>query len=122
MPIEMYTSNPVNLKSSGISLATAAPVLYHLEYAPDIPVESWTGDRGGKDLPSREGANAYESMKALWDASFGSGNSVRIAEPLAYDPDLRVFVQGPVSEEQTLADLFLSALDSGTPEALGYVE
>jgi Ser/Thr protein kinase RdoA (MazF antagonist) len=71
-----------------------------------------------KTYLQEKGRHAYEGMKALWDASFGSGNSVRIAEPLAYDPDLRVFVQGPVSEEQTLADLFLSALDSGTPEAL----
>lgn len=94
-------------------------VLYHLEYAPDMPVD----DHGpaivvAKTYLQEKGRNAYESMKALWDASFGSSNSVRIAEPLAYDPDLRVFVQGPVWEEQTLADLFLSALDAGTPEAI----
>ena len=95
-------------------------VLYHLEYAPDMLVESHgppvvvaKTDRQDK------GQNAYESMKALWDASFSSSNSVHIAEPLAYDSDLRVFVQGPVWEEQTLADLFLSVLDAGTPELMG---
>jgi hypothetical protein len=94
-------------------------VRYELEYAPDMAAESYGPTMViAKTYLQEKGQNAYESMKALWDASFGSSNSVRIAEPLAYDPDLRVFVQGPVSEEQTLADLFLSALDSGTPEAL----
>jgi thiamine kinase-like enzyme len=98
-------------------------VLYRLEYAPDMLIESHgppivvaKTDRHDK------GQNAYEGMKALWDASFGSSNSVRIAEPLAYDSDLRVFVQGPVWEEQTLADLFLSVLDTGTPELMGALD
>jgi hypothetical protein len=95
-------------------------VLYHLEYVPDIPVESYGPPiLVAKTYLQEKGRNAYEGMKALWDASFGSSKSVRIAEPLVYDPDLRVFVQGPVWEEQTLADLFLSALDSGTPEVMG---
>jgi hypothetical protein len=95
-------------------------ILYDLEYAPEMPVESYGPVVVvAKTYLQEKGRNAYESMKALWDASFGSSNSVHIAEPLAYDPDLRVFLQGPVSEEQTLADLFLSALDDGTPEALG---
>jgi len=94
-------------------------ILYQLEYAPDVPVESYRPAIVVAKIDHQEkGRNAYESMKALWDASFGSGNSVRIAEPLAYDPDLRVFVQGPVWEEQTLADALLSALDAGTPEAM----
>jgi len=95
-------------------------ILYQLEYALDIPVESYRPAIMVAKIDHQEkGRNAYESMKALWDTSFGSSNSVRIAEPLVYDPDLRVFVQGPVWEEQTLADLFLSALDAGTPEAIG---
>jgi hypothetical protein len=94
-------------------------VRYDLAYAPDMPAESYGPTMViAKTYLQEKGRNAYESMKALWDSSFGSGNSVRIAEPLAYDADLRVFVQGPVSEEQTLADLLLSALDSGTVEAL----
>jgi phosphotransferase family enzyme len=95
-------------------------ILYHLQYAPDMPVESYgPAIVVAKTSLQEKGRNAYEGMKALWDASFGSSNLVRIAEPLAYDPDLRVFIQGPVWEEQTLADLFLSALDAGTPEAIG---
>jgi hypothetical protein len=95
-------------------------ILYHLEYAPDAPAESYRPAVVVAKIDRQEkGRNAYEGMKALWDASFGSSNAVHIAEPLAYDPDLRVFVQGPVWEEQTLADLFLSAIDSGTPEVTG---
>jgi hypothetical protein len=95
-------------------------ILYQLEYAPDAPAESYRPAVVVAKIDRQEkGQNAYEGMKALWDASFGSSSTVRIAEPLAYDPDLRVFVQGPVGEEQTLADLLLSALDSGTPEATG---
>jgi phosphotransferase family enzyme len=95
-------------------------ILYYLEYAPDMPVESYGPPIVvAKTDHQEKGQNAYESMKALWDTSFGSSNSVRIAEPLAYDPDLRVFVQGPVQEEQTLADLFLSVLDAGNPEVNG---
>jgi thiamine kinase-like enzyme len=95
-------------------------ILYRLEYAPETPVDS-SGPAVvvAKTYLEEKGRNAYEGMRALWEASFGSSSSVRIAEPLAYDPDLRVFVQGPVWEEQTLADLFLSALAAGTQEAMG---
>ena len=95
-------------------------VLYHLEYAPDMLIESHGPPIVvAKTDRQEKGQNAYEGMKALWDTSFGSSSSVRIAEPLAYDADLRVFVQGPVWEEQTLADLFLTVLDAGTPELTG---
>jgi hypothetical protein len=97
-------------------------ILYHLEYAPDMPADVHAPPIVvAKTARQEKGRNAYEGMKALWDASFGSSNSVRIAEPIAYDPDLKVFVQGPVWEEQTLAELFLSALDDGSPEAIGAV-
>jgi thiamine kinase-like enzyme len=95
-------------------------ILYHLEYTPELPVDS-NGPSivvAKTDLQEK-GQNAYESMKALWDTSFGTSSSVRIAEPLAYDSDLRVFIQGPVWEEQTLADLFLAVLDAETPELMG---
>ncbi len=95
-------------------------VLYHLEYAPEMPVESSRPSIvvAKTDL-QQKGQNAFKGMKALWDTSFGSNSTVRIAEPLAYDSDMRVFVQGPVWEEQTLADLFLSVLDAETPELMG---
>lgn len=95
-------------------------VLYHLEYTPDMLVDSHRPPIVvAKTDRQDKGQNAYEGMKALWDTSFGSNSTVRIAEPLAYDADLRVFVQGPVREEQTLADLFMSVLDAETPALMG---
>lgn len=98
-------------------------ILYHLAYAPNLPVElHGPAIVVVKTDLQEKGQNAYESMKALWDASFGSSSVVRIAEPLAYDSDLRAFVQGPVWEEQTLADLFLSVLNAETPELMGTLD
>ena len=95
-------------------------ILYHLEYAPDTPPEAHAPSLVvAKTTRQEKERNAFASLSALWNASFGSSGPVRIAEPIAYDPDLKVFLQGPIWEEQTLADLFLSALDEGTPESLG---
>src|SRR5436853_5397866 len=40
------------------------------------------------------------------------------AEPLAYVPELKLLLQGPIPVEQSLEDLLMSALSAGTPEAL----
>jgi hypothetical protein len=97
-------------------------ILYHLEYTPDTASDVHAPSLVvAKTTRQEKERNAFASLSALWNASFGSSGPVRIAEPIAYDPDLRVFLQGPIWEEQTLADLFLSALDGGTPEARGAV-
>jgi hypothetical protein len=94
-------------------------ILYHLEYASELPTEVHAPPLVvAKTTKQEKGRNAFESLSALWNASFGRNGPVRIAEPIAYDADLKVFIQGPVWEEQTLAELFLSALEKGTPEAL----
>lgn len=94
-------------------------VLYHLEYAPDILKDIHAPPIVvAKTTLHEKGRNAFESLSALWNSSFHASSAVRIAEPIAYDPNLKVFVQGPVWEEQTLAELFLSALDDGTPQAM----
>ena len=95
-------------------------VLYHLEYAPDMPLDVHAPPIVvAKTTQGEKGRNAFASLSALWNTPFGSNGPVHIAEPVAYDADLKVFVQGPVWEEQTLRELFLSALEEGTPEALG---
>jgi hypothetical protein len=97
-------------------------ILYHLEYVPDMPADVHAPPVLVAKATRREkGRNAFETLSALWDTPFGRSGPVRIAEPIAYDRDLRVFVQGPVWEEQTLAELFLSALDEETPEALAAI-
>ena len=94
-------------------------ILYHLEYTPDTPADAHAPSLVvAKTTRQEKERNAFASLSALWKASFGSSGPVRIAEPIAYDPELKVFLQGPVWEEQTLADLFLSALDDGPPDTI----
>jgi hypothetical protein len=94
-------------------------ILYQLEYAPDTPAEIHAPPFVvAKTTRQEKERNAFASLSALWNSPFGSNSSVRIAEPIAYDPKLKVFIQGPVWEEQTLAELILTALDEGTPDAL----
>ena len=94
-------------------------ILYQLEYAPDTPAEIHAPPFVvAKTTRQEKERNAFASLSALWNSPFGSNSSVRIAEPIAYDPKLKVFIQGPVWEEKTLAELILTALDEGTPEAL----
>ena len=94
-------------------------VLYELELEPGssgpraVVAKTYRGDKG---------RNAYEGMRALWLAEVNSRGNVRLAEPLAYLPDLRVLVQAVVPEETTLKDrLRQLAVDDGgsVPVALG---
>jgi thiamine kinase-like enzyme len=94
-------------------------ILFHLDYASEMPAE----DRPprmvvAKTTKGEKGRTAFASLSALWNSSFGSSRLVRIAEPIAYDPELKVFVQGPLWEEQTLAELFLNALHETTQKKL----
>ena len=57
-------------------------------------------------------------MLALWNSPLTAGDIVTIAEPLAYIPELKVLVQGPISGEDTLEDRLKAALSAGTPDAL----
>lgn len=94
-------------------------ILYHLEYASDMPLDVHAPPiLVAKTTRQDKERNAFTGLSALWNSSFGSNGSVRIPEPIAYDPELKVFVQGPIWEEQTLAKLFLTTLDEGSPEAL----
>ena len=71
-----------------------------------------------KTYRKEKGQNAYESMRALWNSTLGSGNAVTIAEPLAYDSDLRVMIQGPIRQEKTLEELIVRAIKDRTTEAV----
>lgn len=94
-------------------------VLYRLEYVPETSTDVHApAILVAKTTKGEKGRNAFAGLSALWSSSFRSQGVVHIAEPIAYDADLNVFVQGPVLEEQTLAESFLSALEEGTPEAL----
>jgi Ser/Thr protein kinase RdoA (MazF antagonist) len=75
-----------------------------------------------KTYSGSKGQNAYDGMAALWASPLSRGDRVTIAEPLAYLPDLKVLVQGPIYEEQTLEDLLKSAVRAGSAEALAQLD
>jgi aminoglycoside phosphotransferase (APT) family kinase protein len=70
-----------------------------------------------KTYRKEKGQNAYETMRALWNSSLSSSDTVKIAEPLAYDPEMKVMIQGPIRQEKTLKNLTVMAVKEGTDEA-----
>jgi aminoglycoside phosphotransferase (APT) family kinase protein len=94
-------------------------VRYQLEYDAEPSVAAgWPALVIGKTYSGTKGQNAYAGMRALWASPLSKGDVVAIAEPLAYIPEHKVLVQGPVRGEQDLKDLLRSALRAGTAEAL----
>ena len=91
-------------------------IVYHLDY-PLGADERWPELVVAKTYRKEKGQNAYESMRALWDSPLSSSDALKIAEPLAYDPDLKVMIQGPIRQEKTLKELTVRAVTAGTPEA-----
>jgi Phosphotransferase enzyme family len=104
-------------------LNSRCTILYQLEYPADLAAE-----RRGPDLViakiyhDDKGQNAYTGMRALWDSPLARSEKVTIAEPLAYLPDIKLLLQGPIPVEQTLGDLLRGALRNGTPEAMATLQ
>ena len=65
-----------------------------------------------------KGQTAWAAMTALWDSPIARGSALALAEPLAYLPERRVLVQGPVPEEYTLKELARRAITDGRAGAL----
>jgi thiamine kinase-like enzyme len=94
-------------------------IVYNLEYPPDADAHHrWPELVVAKTYRKEKGQNAYESMLALWNSPLGSSTTVKIAEPLAYDSEMRVMLQGPIRQEKTLKDLTVTAVKAGTKEAI----
>lgn len=95
-------------------------IVYHLDYPTGAETDTVSDGPElvvAKTYRKEKGQNAYESMKALWDSPLSSSAALKIAEPLAYDPELKVMIQGPIRQEKTLKDLTLMAVKAGTEEA-----
>jgi hypothetical protein len=71
-----------------------------------------------KTHQGNKGSTAWDAMRALWASPVATDGVVTLAEPLAYLPDERVLVQGPVPEACTLKDLARNALTEGSEERL----
>lgn len=99
-----------------------ATVVYGLTYAPEHADRAWPPIVVAKTYSGSKGQNAYDGMAALWASALSKGDVVTIAEPLAYIPEMKVLVQGPIFEEQTLEDLLKAAVRANTPEALAELD
>jgi hypothetical protein len=88
-------------------------IVYRMDYGdgvagPDpLVVKTHQGDKG---------RTAWEAMRALWARPVATDGVVTLAEPLAYLPESRLLVQGPVPEERTLKDLAREALTDAVTE------
>src|SRR4029453_560839 len=88
-------------------------IVYRMEYGSGVPgpdplvVKTHQGDKG---------RTAWEAMRALWARPVARDGVVTLAQPLAYLPEERVLVQGPVPEERTLKDLARQALTDAVTE------
>jgi aminoglycoside phosphotransferase (APT) family kinase protein len=98
-------------------------ILYDLTYPADVgQAHAWPDLVAVKTYKGGKGKNAYGGMRALWESPFGSGDLATMAEPLAYIPELKALVAGPIREERALKDLIRSALRTGTPQALAELD
>jgi hypothetical protein len=114
--IEIQASNPNVVRYKPGSRCT---VLYHLEYPPDTRADRpWPELVVAKTYRNEKGKNAFDGMRALWDSTLGVSATVQIAEPLAYNEEERVMIQGPIREEITLKKFMTAAFQAGTPEAI----
>jgi hypothetical protein len=99
-----------------------ATVVYGLDYRAEAAERGWPTIVVAKTYSGNKGQNAYDGMRALWDSPLAKGDIVTIAEPLAYLPELKVLVQGPIFEERTLEDLIKSAVRTNTPAAMAELD
>lgn len=97
-------------------------IVYRLGYSPDAALKNAPEVVVAKTYRGEKGRNAYESMVALWELPIGSSRTVSISEPLAYEPERRILIQGPVHEETTLKALMKTAFQAGAPETMAELE
>ena len=91
-------------------------IVYNLDYPRDAN-HRWPELVVAKTYRKEKGQNAYESMRAFWDTALSSSTLVKIAEPLAYDSEMKVMIQGPIRQEKTLKEMTVMAVKTGTDEA-----
>ena len=114
--IEIQASNP---KIARYKPGSRCTVLYHLEYPRGGPSDrQWPELVIAKTYRNEKGKNAFDGMMALWNSPLASSGTVQIAEPLAYNEQERVMIQGPVREEITLKKFMTAAFQAGTADAI----
>ena len=92
-------------------------IVYHLDYSAGAD-RRWPDLVVAKTYRKEKGQNAYDTMRALWDSALSSSTALKIAEPLSYDQEMKVMLQGPIRQEKTLKQLAVLAVKTGTTEAM----
>ena len=98
-------------------------IVYQMRYGPDVDGKQAAPSTPLDPLVAKthqgdKGQVAWQAMTALWESPLARGDVVSVAEPLAYLPEERILVQGPVPGERTLKELARLALADGSPAAL----
>jgi hypothetical protein len=93
-------------------------IRYGLDHGPDGAGRGWPDMVIAKTYAKDVAGGTWRGMRALWASGLSSGEVVGLAEPLAYDPERRVLVQGPVAGDRNLKQFARSALADGSPAAL----
>jgi hypothetical protein len=89
-------------------------VLYRLTLPEESRAENWPAVVVAKTYHrSDKGRIAWDGMRALWESPLANSENVTIAEPLAWLPEHKILVQGPIPEDRTLKKLLLDALGQG---------
>ena len=93
-------------------------IVYHLKYPAGADVQQrWPDLVVAKTYRKEKGQNAYETMQALWNSPLSSSATLKIAEPLSYDQEMKVMLQGPIRQEKTLKELTVMVVKVGTMQA-----
>ncbi len=91
-------------------------IIYALEYAPGVGT---VGPAGivAKEYEGDEGRHTYAAMTALWDSPLRFSSTVRIAEPLAFLPEIGMVLQellpGDSSLKERIAPAFADGVTAG---------
>ena len=113
--LQIQTTHPKIVRYKPGSRCT---IVYNLDYPPNTEDHRrWPELVVAKTYRKEKGQSAYESMRAFWDTALSSSKLVKIAEPLAYDAEMKVMIQGPIRQEKTLKEMTVSAVKAGTVEA-----
>ena len=118
--IQIHSCHP---KVVRYKLGSRCTIRYQLDYGPTpIGQLNYPDIVIAKTYRRTKGLNAYRSMLALWNSPLRNSTTVRIAEPLAYNPKMRVLVQGPLREQLTLAELLQAGFADDAPQKTGELE
>ena len=99
-----------------------ATVHFHLGYDRSDQDRGWPDRVVAKTYRDLKGAATYEAMRALWESPLVDPDRLKLADPLAFDENLRLLVQGHIPNTGTLRERIREVRRASTPERAAEVE